>query len=180
MLSFYLAILETEVERHKFTDIYEQYHVKLENVAMHILSDQKDAEDAVHNAFMQIIRHFEKVSEISCEDLPFWLISIVKNEALMILRKKARMIPIEDWEGKKDWGEVAQSAEDITSYRELVELFTKLPHTYRMILEMKIFYGYSDREISKRLDISETAVSTRASRGRALLQKIMEREGFTQ
>lgn len=48
----------------------EQYHVKMETIAIKILKEQKDAEDAVQNAYVQIIRHYEKISVISCEDLP--------------------------------------------------------------------------------------------------------------
>lgn len=172
MLNFFLAALETVKERLRFTEIYKQYHVQMENVAIHILKEQKDAEDAVQNAFMQVIRHFEKTSKISCEELPFWLISIVKNEALMILRKKKKIVPMEDWDG------IANTVSDITEYEELVELFARLPDTYRAVLEMKYLLDYSDKEISKCLGISVTAVSTRASRGRELLRKIAEREGF--
>ena len=59
MLIFLLAVLESEEDRRKFTVIYEQHHTRLENVAMSILKNQTDAEDAVQNAFMQIIRHFK-------------------------------------------------------------------------------------------------------------------------
>lgn len=38
--------------------------------------------------------------------------------------------------------------------------------------------GYTDREIAQRLGITESAVSTRANRGRLLLRKIMEDGGF--
>lgn len=58
-----------------------------------------------------------------------------------------------------------------------MELFARLPDTYRAVLEMKYLLGYSYKEISIRLGISETAVNTRASRGRALLRKYMEQEG---
>ena len=88
MLAFFLAALESEDDKRKFVAVYEQYHKKMEMIALHILGSQHDAEDAVQNAFLQIIRHFEKIYEIPCEELPFWIISIVKNEALMILRKK--------------------------------------------------------------------------------------------
>jgi len=171
MLSFFLAALETVEERRRFTEIYEWYHVQLENVAIHMLTEQKDAEDAVQNAFMQVIQHFEKISEIPCEELPFWLISIVKDEALMILRKKRRTVPLEDWDG------IVNTVPDMTGYAEAVELFAQLPDTYKAVLEMKYLLGCSDKEISKHLGISETAVSTRASRGRALLRKIAEKEG---
>lgn len=172
MLIFLLAALESEEDRRKFTAVYEQYHTRLEDAAIGVLKNQADAEDAVQNAFVQIIRHFEKISQIPCEELPFWLISIVKNESLMILRKRSRTVLLPDLENLTD------AAKAVTGYSELVELFRQLPDTYRAALEMKILFGYSDRDIAKRLGISETAVSTRASRGRALLREIAEREGL--
>lgn len=172
MLIFLLAALENEEDRRKLTAIYEQYHIRLEDAAISVLKNQRDAEDAVQNAFMQIIRHFEKISEVPCEELPFWLISIVKNESLMILRKRSRIVPLPDIES------LVNAAKAVTEYSELVELFRQLPATYRAVLEMKILFGYSDRDIAKHLSISETAVSTRANRGRALLREIAEREGF--
>lgn len=172
MLALFLAALESDEDRRRFSALYERYHGKMERIAIGILRDQRDAEDAVQNAFLQIIRHFEKVSEIPCEELPFWSISIVKNEALLLLRKRRDILPLEDWDGFE------QSAGDVTEYAALVELFRKLPETYRAVLEMKLLIGYTDQEIADRLGISETAVSSRASRGRALLRKLVEKEGF--
>lgn len=71
MLVLFLSILENDDERRRFTNIYEQYHEKMEQVAIRILQEQHDAEDAVQNSFVQIIRHFEKVYTISCEELLF-------------------------------------------------------------------------------------------------------------
>lgn len=171
MLAFFLAALENDADRQLFTFIYENYRNRMEQTAIRILEHQSDAEDAVQNSFVQIIRHFEKIYSIPREELPFWLISIVKNEALMIIRKRNRVAQFEDWE------EVSVAAEDVTGYHELVELISKLPETYRAVLEMKIMLGYSDKEIAKHLNISETAVSTRASRARDLLRKTIEKGG---
>ena len=168
MLAFFLAVLESNEERQQFAAIYEQYHERMEQVALHILGDRHNAEDAVQNAFLQVIKHFEKIYEIPCEELPFWIISIVKNEALMILRKKRNVVPLEDWD------RFERSAGG--GYTELVELFRQLPETYRAVLEMKLLIGYTDREIAQKLGLSETAVSSRASRGRALLRKLIEKE----
>ena len=172
MLSFFLAALESAEDKKQFTLIYEQYRAQMEQVALRFLREQSDAEDAVQNAFMQIIRHFEKIFSIPCEELPFWIISIVKNEALMILRKKKKEVSLEDWDA------VSEVAEEVTGYNELVELIRRMPETYRAVLEMKLLLGYSDREIARHLSISETAVSTRYSRGRELLRRIVEKEGL--
>lgn len=175
MLQVFLAALESDDERELFTAIYEQNHSRMEHIAIQILNNQSDAEDAVQNAFMQVIRHFDKVHSIPCNNLVFWLISIVKNEAYMILRKQKRTVPIEDLE---DWTAFSKRAEDVTDYVALVELFAELPDTYRQVLEMKIVLGYTDVEISEHLGITKTAVSTRVSRGRQLLREILDREGF--
>ncbi len=172
MLLMFLSALESDRDRRAFVQLYEHHHRRMEMAAMGILQNQSDAEDAVQNAFMQVIRHFEKTNEIPCEELPFWLISIVKNEANMILRRRGRTVPLEDWDG------VEARVGEISDYGALVELFADLPESYRAVLEMKLLLGYTDREIAAHLGISETAVSTRASRGRALLRKILEREGF--
>ena len=172
MLSFFLAALESAEDKKQFTLIYEQYRAQMEQVALRFLREQSDAEDAVQNAFMQIIRHFEKIFSIPCEELPFWIISIVKNEALMILRKRKKEVLLEDWDA------VSKAAEEVTSYGELVELIRRMPETYRAVLEMKLLLGYTDREVARHLNLSETAVSTRYSRGRELLRRIVKKEGL--
>lgn len=164
--------LESEADKQKFTDIYEQYHPQMEQTALRILKNQHDAEDAVQNAFMQIIRHFEKIDEIPCEKLPFWIVCIVKNEAVTILRKNQRTVQLENWDS------FAADAESVTDYLELVQLFSRLPETYRAVLEMRLLLGYTGKEIARHLALSESAVNTRIFRGRALLREIAEKEAF--
>ncbi len=172
MLPLFLAALESDADKVKFIAIYEQCHRQAEQTALRILKNQHDAEDAVQNAFLQVIKHFEKACEISCKNLPFWIICIVKNEALMILQKKNRVVSLEDWDG------AVSEAGYVSDYGELVKLFSRLPATYRAALEMKFLLDCSGKEIARRLGISESAVNTRISRGRALLKELIEREGF--
>ena len=113
MLAILLTALESEADKQNFTDIYEQYHPQMEQTALRILRNQHDAEDAVQNAFMQIIRHFEKIDEIPCEKLPFWIACIVKNEAATILRKNQRTVQLENCDS------FAVDAESLTDYHQL-------------------------------------------------------------
>lgn len=172
MIAFFLSVLESDEDKQKLAEIYEQCHEQVEQTTMRILKNQHDAEDAVQNTFMQVIRHFNKVYELPFEKLPYWIIAIAKNEALMILRKKKKIVHLEDWDT------FALEDEHISGYEELVQLFSKLPETYRAVLEMKILLDYSGKEIAQHLGISETAVNTRISRGRTLLRKIIEKEGY--
>jgi len=71
MLAYFLAALESEEDRRRFTELYQRYHARMERTAISILKNQGDAEDAVQNAFMQIIRHFDRLSEIPSHKVPF-------------------------------------------------------------------------------------------------------------
>ena len=96
MLAYFLEMLEGEKDKRAFTTLYKENHIRMEQAAMRILKDQADAEDAMQNAFLQIIRHFEEIYKIPCDKLPSWCVSIVKNEALSILRKKKRLVFLDD------------------------------------------------------------------------------------
>lgn len=174
LLTFLLAALESDEDRALFTEIYEQNHDRMEQTALRILKDSHDAEDAVQNAFLQVIRNFDALLEIPCKKRIFWCISIVKNEALAILRKKKKTILIiEELEENP-----AAGVEEAMSYKEVVRLFAQLPETYRSVLEMKMILGYSGKEIAKRMGLTENTVNVRITRGRAMLREIAGKEGI--
>ena len=97
MLPLILAALVCEADRVQFLALYEENHAAMERAAMAILRDQQDAEDAMQNALCQIAKHFEKIYEIPCDRLPFWCVCIVKNESISILRRRHKVLPLEDW-----------------------------------------------------------------------------------
>lgn len=173
MLVYLLSEIETDSERALFVELYEQHHDRMEQAALRILKDSHDAEDAVQNAFLQIIRNLHKVLEVPCKNRGFWCVSIVKNEAITILRQKRRIVLKDELEG-----EPVADVEEAVSYQEVVRLFSELPETYRFVLEMRLLLGYSGKEIAKRLGLTENAVNVRIARGRAILRKIAEKEGI--
>ncbi len=172
MLVYYLQMLDTPEEKMRFEQIYLKYRGLMYRVADSILRNRQDAEDAVHNAFLRIIKHFKKFQTTPVEDLAPQVVVIARNEAISLLRKRKGDAPLEDWDG------LAASSESVSDYHALVDSFTRLPQTYRAVMEMKLLLGCSDGEIAAKLGLSKTAVSTRISRGRQLLRDIVEREGF--
>ena len=171
MLVFYLQMLDTPEEKIRFEQIYLKYRGLMYHVADGILHDHQEAEDAVHNAFLRIIKK-SNFQNTPAKDLAPQIVVIARNEAISLLRKKKDADPLEDWEG------FAETAEEVSDYHALVDTFTRLPQTYRAAMEMKLLLGYSDGEIAAKLGLSKTAVSVRISRGRQLLRDIVEREGF--
>ena len=88
MLLIYLAALETEQERHKLAELYEANKAVLLRYALTVTNSREMAEDAVHNAFLSVIKHKETLLALSNEDFRIRAIVIVKNKCVDLLRKE--------------------------------------------------------------------------------------------
>ena len=172
MLIYYLQMLDTPEGKVRFEQIYLKYRGLMYRVADSILHNRQDAEDAVHNAFLKIIKKFSRFQNTPAQDLASQIVVIARNEAISLLRKRKGDAPLEEQDG------LAEPSEAVSDYHALVDSFTRLPRTYRAVMEMKLLLGYSDGEIAAKLGLSKSAVSTRVSRGRQMLRDIVEQEGF--
>lgn len=61
----YLQTIEDPGDRAKFAELYERYRAYMLKIADEILKNPFDAEDALHNAFMKIFEHLDKVADPS-------------------------------------------------------------------------------------------------------------------
>ncbi len=170
MLTIYLAMLETEADRQKFTRLYEACEKKVYAVALQILKNPTQAEDAAQQAWLRLLRKWALVSSLSWEKAGGYAITAAKNAALDMLRSQSHTVPLpEDWEAP-----APQDGQD--GYQYLVSLVRALPEGYRRVLELKLVEELSNREIAKRLCIRESTVSSRVMRGKAMLQKRLREE----
>lgn len=95
MLAFYISMLETEQDRDKMAEIYEEHRYALLKYALKITShNQEMAEDAVHNAFISIINEKEKYFHLDSRDFRCLAVIIVKNKCIDLLRKEKRYVDI--------------------------------------------------------------------------------------
>ncbi len=83
----FLNILDTEEEKDKFVRVYESYRYMMWYSANEILKDKDLAEDAVQEAFLALTRHLDKVDEDNTGRTKKFLRTIVKINAIDIIRK---------------------------------------------------------------------------------------------
>lgn len=175
MLALYMMLLEDEEDKRRVQFLYNTYYGKMVAVAKRYFSnDQRRAEDAVHESFLKIIENFSKISKISCEELPGYLVIIVRNQSIDILRKEKRLVLTDDWMPYERPAE----AEPGDVFGRLVSIIRAMPETYRAALEMRFVLEMEHREIARVLGISETAAANRVSRGRELLIEKLLEEGY--
>ena len=173
MLAICLAMLETEEDQRRFTKLFEAHEKKIYAVALHILGNQTQAEDAAQQTWVRLLRSWDRVCALSWSQTGGYVATVAKNAALDILKTEGQAEPLPE-----NWDPPARE-ERQEEYAYLVSLIRALPEHYRRVLELKCVQELSNREIARRLKIKESTVASRIMRGRAMLRESLEKEGYT-
>lgn len=168
----YLQMLETEEERSRFEQLYRRYARLMFHVAFQILQNQQDAEDAVHQAFLSILKNFEKISQVECPKTRSLLVIIVERKSIDLLRARSRRP-----EGELD-EEAPGLAVPLPGDGGLADAMAKLPARYREVLLLRYDNGYSTKEIARLLDMTRPAAQKLLWRAKEALRKSLEEEGM--
>ncbi len=173
MLSLYLSILDTVKEKNCFLELYDLYRQDMYKTAYYILKNHHEAEDAVHEAFMIIMKNLNKINEINCPRTRGYLIIIVKNVALKKYNKNKKTEYIDD----KDVFEDTDIEEQVLSeigYEKISEMMLLLPENYYQILYLSVYMGFDIKEISENLGITYENAKKRLQRAKLKLKKMLE------
>jgi len=182
MLALYIAMLETDEERGLFADFYEQHKGRCLQVALAITHNQAWAEDAVHNAFMRMIRHKDKYFTDPGKRTRTQIVIMVKSEALNLLKREKRLDHslLDDVEpivanDEPEAFRVASGKEAMAALQRHVSL---LDETSRTLYQMKYISGRTDGEIADEVGITKNAVAIRIHKIRKSLLEKMRKEGY--
>lgn len=137
-------------------ELYRRYAARVFTLCKRYVGDDDDAKDLMLETLLQAIEKIDSFQFTGEGSLYRWISRIAINKALnLIKRHRWRMVPWDLW--LKD--DIAEPAED-----EIVEIPTEklwewiaqLPEMRRTVFNMYCVDGYSHKEISQMLGISET------------------------
>ena len=159
--------------------LLDQYAGALYRVAYSVLRNSTDAEDAVQEAFLRVLRHRDTLAEV--RDYRVWLIRIVWN-IVLDRKRRAKTRPETD-----DVSELARvlpstglSAEELASAAEhhahVLGCVEQLPAKEREVLLLSAFEELTSVEIAAVLDITESSVRSRLFRARNLMAELLDHE----
>src|SRR5688572_12013091 len=159
-------------DKRAFVEIVARHQAMVCGVALGILGDFADSEDAAQEAFLTAWRKFHDLREP--ERLRPWLAQIARNAALGHLRRTRGHDALEEALSLADDSpapdEAAANEEEAALVRESL---AKLAETYRTPLILFYREGQSVRAVAEALGISEDAVKQRLARGREMLRDRM-------
>ena len=90
MLMLYMSMIDSSEEKRKFERLYLAHKQTMYYVALGILKDVQEAEDAVHQAFLRVMDRLDKIDEQDCHKTRAYLVVITESTAIDIYRKRKR------------------------------------------------------------------------------------------
>jgi RNA polymerase sigma-70 factor (ECF subfamily) len=167
--------------------LFDRFHSKIYSLAMSILKNESDAEEAAQDVFLTVVQKAHTFKGNSA--LYSWIYRICVNTCLMRLRGKRRgeTVSIEDFmpvfteEGMHaslidDWSkEVERKALD-KELGQVIRRFTEnLSEKYRVVFVLSDVEGLSNEETAEILGLTVPAVKSRLHRARLYLREQLSR-----
>lgn len=156
----------------KVEELYELYEQPMYRIAYAILHNVQQAEDAVHDAFMAIMRSKASIGDANCAETKHFIVQTIRNTAINRYRKNMKdsqyftvfddtvtQIPDEHSDVDKFIGNMENS-------EEVKYLLSGLNKSDREILLLRCCDELSFKEIARRLNLSESAARKRYERAK--------------
>jgi RNA polymerase sigma-70 factor (ECF subfamily) len=148
-----------------FAALYDQFAPALFRVACALLGSRPDAEDAVQEVFVGLVRSRRLLAQV--ENLRAYLFTALRSAVgrIAAARKKVAAVPLAD----RPLGRPETPAADIDQLVRLERGLGALPAEQRQVVALKVDGGLTFAEIASCLGIS---INTAASRYRYAVEKL--------
>ncbi len=148
--------------------IFERQHRRVYRIAMMMLQNAADAEDAVQNVFLKFVEKGKEFNDEEHENA--WFITVTKNYCKDQLKST--------WHKQVDFGEIPEGTSPETEAEgDLLPYIMKLKDKYREVLYLYYYEEYSVKEMARILGRGESTLQTQLSAARGKLKKMLEKEG---
>ena len=141
--------------------LYDRYADMLYRVALSMLKNREDAEDAVQSVFEKYMLHPHLF--LSAEHEKAWMLRVTINQCRDALRRRSQRaaLPLDEVAGTGVWDH----------HSEVLDVLQRLPEEYRLPLTLYYFEDCTIEEIARTMQLGLSAVKMRLQRGRAMLRK---------
>ena len=183
MLAFYLSEIDKEENKLKFEEIYHCYAKEMFVIANRILNNKENAEDAVQDAFVVIMRKLDTIQDVHAKGTSNYIRVIVKNKAINIYNRcKKGEVLTEDYNFLSDLSENLPDVEGQIEKMDMADIISDmilaLPDKYREVLYLYYYNEMSYAEVANVLDTTEGNARQIARRARKILEEKMVERGL--
>ena len=184
MLAFFLATLETELDRETFEKVYNLCSEDIHKRVMYHLKNEDRTNDVMQDIWKNVcenISFFHTKDEVAIKS---YILRMARNKAVSSYREKRKedgiLCDIDECNITDDAS--GDSTLRIICAKEgkntVFECLKMLDEKYIEVLDLYYFNHNSIKEIAVLLELPERTVWTRYQRGREKLKEMLVRRGF--
>ncbi len=169
--------MHSDYDREKLRQLYDRYKNRMYITACRILRDPQRAEDAVHDAFIAVSNHLDKIKDVDSVSAAAYMIKAARSRALNIMRMglPEKETPLDEAIAERDESLLDEICRR-ESYKEILSAIMKLESRYRDVLTFYYLNDLSVSEIAALTGTKENTVKQQLFRGRQKLIAILEKE----
>ena len=174
MFETYMTFTEEDYEKDDFERLYNAQKQKLYFIAYKMLNDEKLAEEAVSEAFLNISVKFDTFKTLSDSQIEAYCVLTLKNICKNIINSESKnnCISIDDCENDDSF--LSDIELQYINKMYLKEKISKLKPKEKEVLLLYYFYDLSLREIAKMKKITNAAAQKRLQQARKHLKRLLE------
>ena len=174
-----LFVFATVQDQDKFEYIFNKYKKLMLHKAHGILLDYHLAEDAASEAFIRIYKNLHKIDDPDSPQSAAFVVTIVKNVALTMLRQMKSYAAEEYDEEQHDTFDLEEYALSQVNAEQIYTLVDQLGEEMKSVFLLRYSYDLSHKEIGQMLGISENNVTVRLHRAKKKLAVLLQEGGYS-
>ena len=175
MIGLFLTLLDTQAEKEKFKELYEQYKDLLYWIALKKVNNIEDAEECVQETFFYVVRNFDKIKDVNSKSTKCYLSTIVTGFAIDIYNNANKIDVVSSDDHNNVWCNDLPDLKYFENFDEfeLASIIKKvLDEESRVFLYLKYIYGYKSSEIASIYNVNDTYVRKQLQYARIKLKKL--------
>ena len=171
-----LVALVARADEDALAELYDRVSRIAYGLALRVLRDERHAEDAVQEAFLQVWRSAASFRADRAK-ASTWILTLVHRRAVDLVRREERRQadPLTDDSALGAAPEDTEEAAWLRFERERVQVALKqLPDVQREALELAYYGGFSQSELADRLGVPLGTIKSRMFAGLARLRELLD------
>ena len=153
--------------------LYKLFHADMLRVCLNYLPDKELAKEAFNNGFLKVFQSIQNFDEKK-GDLGGWIRKIMIHTSIDVCRSELKFNSTLFLDRDDDEFFIAPEILEKLYFEDILQNIRTLPYATQTVFNLSVIDGYSHKEISEQLNISEGTSRWHLSEAKRQLRQLLE------
>ncbi len=153
--------------------LYKLFHADMLRVCYNYLPNKELAKEAFNQGFLKVFQSIQNF-EFDKGDLGGWIRKIMIFTSIDLLRKELKFNTLETTEKVESETFISPTILEKLFFEDILEKIKQLPQATQLVFNLSVIDGFSHKEISEKLSISEGTSRWHLAEAKSRLRLLLE------